>query len=354
MRYTASQLYEKEKTSVCKVITNDGTGTGYIINRRDGIIITNAHVVTDEYGSPCYSCTVDMDGYRTNTTILAYGKASTRFDFAILKADTLPYFATEVKLRHGYLPHHGEEIFIIGYPLGASGTITQGIVNNPDYFLNGEHYILTDTTVNPGNSGGPIYDLEGYVIGTAVAKINTEIITNQNVILSMHHLSEFISCTGINVKSGPYPRTAIQVTPNGGQRTYQLPSAPSNPVPSNPMPSSPAPATPNPYAPPSVGIQPGLPPYFGVLWVNPPNNQFAFTYPIGNSYNMPGPMGYFTVMTVVAHVSYNGTYYILFRDTQTQGLSLFYPMITGNITPVMDSNFLAYVINCCQSQGAIW
>ena len=92
-----------------------------------------------------------------------------------------------------------------------------------------------------------MYDEEGYVIGTAVAKSIIKNVSNQNFILSMGQLSAFLSASGIDIKYGPYPYYAKSVTVSGFP-SYSAP--PSNPIPSNPIPSNPIPSNPIPSPPP--------------------------------------------------------------------------------------------------------
>ena len=320
MKYTARQLFDKERYSVCKVSTYGGTGTGYIVNLRDGIVITNAHVIGRQGGGVYDSCTVEIGSYTSSASVLAYGQSVCATDFAILRAWNLPSFATEVKLRHGYLPDHGESIFIIGHPLGASLTITQGIVNNPEYSMGGQTFILTDTTINPGNSGGPMYDEEGYVIGTAVAKINDERVDNQNFILSMKQFTDFVAASGININGGPYPSSPKEVHTWG---SYTQP------------------------APPSGGY--GGNPYGG----NPFGGMPQSPYQVGMMVNMPGPYGYPIPMIVSANVAMGGNSYVVFRMASAPGFYLYMLMPNGALMPVMDQNLTAYVVNYCMSQGIL-
>ena len=315
MKYTARQLFDKEQYSICKVSTYGGMGTGYIVNLSEGIIITNAHVVGRQGGGVYESCTVEIGSRSTSASVLAYGQSVSATDFAILRAWNLPSFATEVKLRHGYLPDHGESIFIIGHPLGASLTITQGIVNNPEYTMGGQTFILTDTTINPGNSGGPMFDEEGYVIGTAVAKTNQDHVDNQNFILSMKQYADFISASGININGGPYPSSPKEVYTWG---SFPHPAPPQDGYGGNP---------------------------FGGMPQSP--------YQVGMMVNMPGPYGYPVPMVVSANVAMGGNSYVVFRMMSAPGFYLYMLMPNGALMPVMDQNLTAYVINYCMSQGML-
>jgi V8-like Glu-specific endopeptidase len=325
MKYTARQLFDKEQYSVCKVSTYGGTGTRYIVNLSEGIIITNAHVIGRQGGGVYDSCTVEIGSQSSNASVLAYGQSVSATDFAILRAWNLPSYATEVKLRHGYLPDHGENIFIIGHPLGASLTITQGIVNNPEYTMGGQTFILTDTTINPGNSGGPMFDEEGYVIGTAVAKINKEHVDNQNFILSMKQYADFISASGIDINGGPYPSSPKEVRTWG---SYTQPTPPSGGFGSNPY---------------------GQNPYGG----NPFGGMPQSPYQPGMMVNMPGPYGYPVPMVVSANVAMSGNTYVVLRMATAPGFYLYMLMPNGTLMPVMDQNLTAYVVNYCMSQGIL-
>jgi serine protease Do len=96
-----------------------------------------------------------------------------QLDVALLKmsaADNLP----RVVLADDERPDTGEEVTVIGNPgLGTeilNRTMTTGIVSNPDRVFEGLHYVQTSAAVNPGNSGGPMFDSRGHVIGLVTLK----------------------------------------------------------------------------------------------------------------------------------------------------------------------------------------
>ena len=344
MKYTAKQLFDKEKYSICKIKTSSGTGTGYIVDRKNGIIITNAHVVGAQGGGVHNSCVVEIGSSDSNASVLAYGQPLSHADFAILRAWNLPWYATEVQLRHGYLPEHGEAIIIIGHPLGASLTITQGIVNNPEYTMGNTSYILTDTTVNPGNSGGPMFDEEGYVIGTAVAKSNMKGVDNQSLILSMLHYEDFVSASGININGGPYPSSPKDVYTWGSYPSFTSGGSGGLPFGQNPFGGNPFGGNPfggNPFG--------GQNPFGG----NPFGNMPQCPYPPGSMISVPGPLGFPVPMIVSAGVMMNGNSYLVLRMTNAPGFYLYSLMANGAIMPVFDQNLTAYVVNYCMSQGGL-
>lgn len=133
-----------------------GVGSGFIISA-DGFILTNAHVV--EGASDVYVTLTDKREFKARIV-----GSDTRTDVAVLKIDgsSLPRLTMgdSDKIRAG------EWVLAIGSPFGLENTVTAGIVSakardTGDYLP----LIQTDVAVNPGNSGGPLINLKGEVIG---------------------------------------------------------------------------------------------------------------------------------------------------------------------------------------------
>ncbi|MET0265664.1 MAG: DegQ family serine endoprotease [Duganella sp.] len=135
-----------------------GMGSGFIINS-DGIILTNAHVVRD-----AREVTVKLTDRREfRAKVLG---SDTKTDVAVLKIDAknLPVVplakADDLKV--------GEWVLAIGSPYGLDNTVTAGVVSAKGRSLPDETYvpfIQTDVAVNPGNSGGPLFNTRGEVVG---------------------------------------------------------------------------------------------------------------------------------------------------------------------------------------------
>ncbi|MDR3414418.1 MAG: Do family serine endopeptidase, partial [Formivibrio sp.] len=135
-----------------------GQGSGFIV-RNDGLILTNAHVVDG-----AQEVTVKLTDRREFTAkVLGVDKKS---DVAIIKinAKNLPIVvvgdATKIRV--------GEPVLAIGSPYGFENTATAGIVSAKSRTLPDDTYvpfIQTDVAVNPGNSGGPLFNMRGEVIG---------------------------------------------------------------------------------------------------------------------------------------------------------------------------------------------
>jgi len=143
-----------------------GLGSGFIV-RSDGVILTNAHVVRD--AQRVTVTLADHREYRAKVVGL-----DTATDVAVLKIDArnLPV----VHLGNAEQLQVGDYVLAIGAPYGLEETATAGIVSAKGRSLPDNSYvpfIQTDVAVNPGNSGGPLFDAHGNVVG-----INSQIYSN--------------------------------------------------------------------------------------------------------------------------------------------------------------------------------
>jgi len=135
-----------------------GQGSGFIVSP-DGVILTNAHVVRD-----AKQVTVKLSDRREFSAKVLGSDGAT--DIAVLKIDAkgLP----SVSLGDSKALEVGDHVLAIGAPYGFEQTATQGIVSAKGRSLPGDSYvpfIQTDAAVNPGNSGGPLFDADGRVVG---------------------------------------------------------------------------------------------------------------------------------------------------------------------------------------------
>lgn len=154
-----------------------GVGTGIIMSK-DGYIVTNAHVIyDDEYGyGEASSVQIQMSDEETtyDARIVAYDKEA---DIAVLKidADNL----TPAEFGDSSSCEVGETVVAIGNPLGLQfqNTVTCGIISALDRKVtindNTMTLIQTDTAINNGNSGGPLINSSGQVIGINSAKMSS-------------------------------------------------------------------------------------------------------------------------------------------------------------------------------------
>ena len=141
-------------------------GSGFIISA-NGVLLTNAHVVAG-----AKQVTVKLSDHREfKAKVLGADRSS---DIAVLKIDAhdLPF----VQLGDSDQLGVGDYVLAIGEPFGLEETATAGIVSAKGRSLPGDGYvpfIQTDAAVNPGNSGGPLFDANGAVVG-----INAQIYSN--------------------------------------------------------------------------------------------------------------------------------------------------------------------------------
>jgi len=142
------------------------SGSGVIIDAANGIIVTNNHVI--EGGQ---KFRVDMtDGRLVDATLIGTDKAT---DIAVLKIEATGL--SQVETVNSDTLRTGDLAFAVGYPLGLDQTLTMGVISGLGRSGMGdavEDYIQTDAAVNSGNSGGPLLDSRGRLIG-----INTSILS---------------------------------------------------------------------------------------------------------------------------------------------------------------------------------
>ena len=137
---------------------SQGMGSGFIVDA-NGVILTNAHVVAD-----ADEVTVRLvDKREFKAKVLGSDKTT---DIAVIKieAKDLPV----VKIGNPASARVGEWVVAIGAPFGLENTVTSGIISAKGRALPGDAavpFIQTDAAVNPGNSGGPLFNLKGEVIG---------------------------------------------------------------------------------------------------------------------------------------------------------------------------------------------
>ena len=140
-------------------------GSGFIIDE-NGIVITNNHVIQ---GADDIIVRVDGDK-EFKAEVLGADPLS---DIAVLKLDTKEKFKP-VKFGDSDKARIGDWVIAIGNPFGLGGTVTSGIIsarNRSIGLTRYEDYIQTDASINQGNSGGPLFNMDGDVIG-----INTAIL----------------------------------------------------------------------------------------------------------------------------------------------------------------------------------
>ncbi len=151
-----SGIIEKDVPSVVTIRTDVAQGTGFIITN-DGYVVTNAHVLE---GASMVQA-IDDNQNVIDASLVGYDP---NLDIALLK---IPGNYSKLILGNSNNVQVGENVIAIGNPLGLQFSVSQGIISALNrQGQNGLYaYFQTDTALNPGNSGGPLIDKSGEVIG---------------------------------------------------------------------------------------------------------------------------------------------------------------------------------------------
>ncbi|MYE46749.1 MAG: PDZ domain-containing protein [Chloroflexi bacterium] len=165
-------LVDQVMPSIAQIrVDAQGTGSGIVIDR-DGHILTNRHVVEG-----ATRIVVELrDGTTATADVIGMDAGN---DLAVIRADLPVESLSPAVLGDSGLVRVGEPVFAIGNPFGLGFTVTSGIISGLGRESDGEpggHRIRgvlqTDAAVNPGNSGGPLFNAAGEVIGINTALEN--------------------------------------------------------------------------------------------------------------------------------------------------------------------------------------
>jgi putative serine protease PepD len=166
---SATQLYRQASRGVVaiKALTAEGAdeGTGIVLNE-EGLILTNDHVIKG-----ASSITIEASGSTKQTRSATIVGEEADKDLALIKVDPAGLGLKALPLASSSKVQVGDAVYAIGTPYGLEGTLTRGIVSALDREIQAPDgakiagAIQTDAALNPGNSGGPLLDEEGKVIG---------------------------------------------------------------------------------------------------------------------------------------------------------------------------------------------
>ncbi len=148
--------------SIYRVITASGSGTGFKVAGHH-FVITNYHVVQG-------SKTLAVEDNDKNRFLAHVIMANPYVDLAFLSVKELEEHHGTITIREDITVEATQKIYINGFPFGMPFTITEGIVSSPSQPMDGRNYIQTDAAVNPGNSGGPMLDKDGTLLGVTTSK----------------------------------------------------------------------------------------------------------------------------------------------------------------------------------------
>lgn len=157
--------YTGARRFVVRVRAESGAGTGIVVDR-SGLLVTNAHVVG-------VAEVVEIETHAGDFLIGHVLRRDVTEDLALIRAEAPWLVWTPAPLASEALPPVGSEVSAIGHPVGLGWTITRGILSG--YRRAGEigpvDLLQTDAAISPGNSGGPLLDDAGRVVGIVTSKM---------------------------------------------------------------------------------------------------------------------------------------------------------------------------------------
>ena len=151
------------KSVIVQIATPYSTGTGFYIKDAN-LIVTNEHVIRDNR-----EVVINGEGFEKQITKVIF--SDIHHDLAFLQTPDI-IDAPAVELSDCKEMEPGEVVTAVGHPFGLKYSAAQGIISNIEEEKNDLHYIQHDAALNPGNSGGPLLNIRGDIIGINTAIIN--------------------------------------------------------------------------------------------------------------------------------------------------------------------------------------
>lgn len=183
---------ENIRKSVFKIITASGTGSGFTVSGQNHII-TNYHVVAG-------AKTVAVEDYKQDRFVANVIMVNPEVDLAFLHIEGFENKENDITLDEQVLVANTHKVYIHGYPFGMPYTITEGIVSSTSQPMGSRHFLQTDAAVNPGNSGGPMLNQAGNLVGVTTSKFTEA----DNVGFGIKHLDVLKEMADFNYSDTVY------------------------------------------------------------------------------------------------------------------------------------------------------
>lgn len=150
---------------IIQIATPYSTGTGFFLRDR-GLIVTNYHVIEGNQS-------VVIEGAKFRKQLSSVRYIDHKYDLAFLDGPKDAEEMPEIILGHEKVLRERDMVTAIGHPFGLKFSLKSGIISNTSEVMNGIPYLHIDAALNPGNSGGPLVDNDGEVVG-----VNTFVMRN--------------------------------------------------------------------------------------------------------------------------------------------------------------------------------
>lgn len=181
-----SELASTLRRSTVEVRT-DGTGAGSgIIWQTNGLIVTNAHVARTR------RATIVLDGGRAVDGVVA--ARDPRRDLAAIEIEPAGLSLPVASIGHPTDLRTGDIVLALGNPLGVIGAMAFGVVHAVEALRGAPRWIRADIRLAPGNSGGPLADARGRIVG-----VNTLIANGLGVAVPVTSVMRFLAETGVGL-----------------------------------------------------------------------------------------------------------------------------------------------------------
>ena len=178
-----SQMVRQSMPAVITVISGNRQGSGFFVSP-DGLVLTNSHVIQSQSAQIRFP-----NGNSVAAMVLRNDPDK---DLALLKANAGSNYPT-LPMGDSDKAVQGESVITIGSPIGLEGTVTRGIISAIRKAPNGVTFIQIDAAINQGNSGGPLLNKAGQVIGINTGKPSQPGMERLGFAISINDAKRFIA-----------------------------------------------------------------------------------------------------------------------------------------------------------------
>ena len=223
----SKRLYKKYAPSVVYILNPnlESLGTGSVINN-NGLVLTNWHVVQNADVLGIWIKSDDPNFLKNEDYFVGkIIKQDKKADLAILQVTGLPKDIVPISIGSVSSVEEGDEVFAIGHPEGYTWSFTTGIVSKirknfswqyKNSYKHSATLIQTQTPISPGNSGGPLLDFRGRLVGVNTSSAGSNI----NFAVGVNHVKKLLSKKAELKKENPLNTYVLKKYPNARMDDY--------------------------------------------------------------------------------------------------------------------------------------